>query len=137
MCDMGENIGCVCVLLATQYLILPPPSFSCSLDRIHKMHQGSPDDVSHTHTYTQRDAQRRTHVNFIQYHTCLLYPPSHIFVVSSLHYRRITPSYYMSHLNSFSITHLSAREASWRRVFDPYAPLLFNLYRYLEQTLHL
>jgi len=30
----------------------------------------------------------------------------------------------------------SAREASWRRVFDPYAPLLFNLYYYLEQTLH-
>jgi len=30
----------------------------------------------------------------------------------------------------------SAREASWRRVFDPYAPLLFNLYHYLEQNLH-
>jgi len=29
-----------------------------------------------------------------------------------------------------------AREASWRRVFDPYAPLLFNLYHYLEQNLH-
>ena len=30
----------------------------------------------------------------------------------------------------------SAREASCRRVFDPYAPLLFNLYNYLEQNLH-
>ena len=30
----------------------------------------------------------------------------------------------------------AAREASWRRVFDPYAPLLFNLYHYLEQNLH-
>jgi len=29
-----------------------------------------------------------------------------------------------------------AREASWRRFFDPYAPLLFNLYHYLEQNLH-
>jgi len=28
-----------------------------------------------------------------------------------------------------------AQEASWRRVFDPYAPLLFNLYHYLEQNL--
>jgi len=31
---------------------------------------------------------------------------------------------------------LSTREASWRRVFDPYAPLLFNLYYCLEQNLH-
>ena len=30
----------------------------------------------------------------------------------------------------------AAREASWRRVFDPYAPLLFNVYHYLEQNLH-
>ena len=30
----------------------------------------------------------------------------------------------------------AAQEASWRRVFDPYAPLLFNLYHYLEQNLH-
>jgi len=29
-----------------------------------------------------------------------------------------------------------AREASWRRGFNPYAPLLFNLYHYLEQNLH-
>jgi len=31
---------------------------------------------------------------------------------------------------------LTARKASWRRGFDPYAPLLFNLYHYLEQSLH-
>jgi len=31
---------------------------------------------------------------------------------------------------------VSAREASWRRAFDPCAPLLFNLYHYLEQNLH-
>ena len=31
---------------------------------------------------------------------------------------------------------VAAREASWRRVFDPYAPLLINLYHYLEQNLH-
>jgi len=31
----------------------------------------------------------------------------------------------------------ATQEASWRRVFDPYAPLLFNLYHYLEQNLHL
>jgi len=30
----------------------------------------------------------------------------------------------------------TARETSRRRVFDPYAPLLFNLYHYLEQNLH-
>jgi len=30
----------------------------------------------------------------------------------------------------------TTREASWRRVFDPYAPLLFNLYHYLKQNLH-
>jgi len=30
----------------------------------------------------------------------------------------------------------SAREASWRRAFDPCAPLLFILYHYLEQNLH-
>jgi len=30
----------------------------------------------------------------------------------------------------------AAREASWRRVFDPYAPLLFDLYHYLVQNLH-
>jgi len=30
----------------------------------------------------------------------------------------------------------AAREASWRRVLDPYAPLLFNVYHYLEQNLH-
>ena len=29
----------------------------------------------------------------------------------------------------------AAQEASWRRVFDPSAPLLFNLYHYLEQNL--
>jgi len=28
------------------------------------------------------------------------------------------------------------REASWRRVFDPYTPLLFNWYHSLEQNLH-
>jgi len=33
-------------------------------------------------------------------------------------------------------SHTDAREAFWRRVFDPYAPLVFNLYHYLEQTLH-
>jgi len=31
---------------------------------------------------------------------------------------------------------VSAREACWRRAFDPCAPLLFVLYRYLEQNLH-
>ena len=30
----------------------------------------------------------------------------------------------------------SAREASWRRAFDPCSPLLFILYHYLEQNLH-
>jgi len=30
----------------------------------------------------------------------------------------------------------AAREASWKRVFDPYAPLLSDLYHYLEQTMH-
>jgi len=45
------------------------------------------------------------------------------------------------YINLYLDTHsqksaLSAREASWRRVFDPYAPLLFNLYHYLEQNLH-
>ena len=30
----------------------------------------------------------------------------------------------------------TAREASWRRAFDPCAPLLFILYHYLEQNLH-
>jgi len=30
----------------------------------------------------------------------------------------------------------TAREASWRRAFDPCALLLFILYHYLEQTLH-
>jgi len=30
----------------------------------------------------------------------------------------------------------AAREAFWRRIFDPYAPLLFNLYHYLEQNLN-
>ena len=37
--------------------------------------------------------------------------------------------------NVHTCTH-TAQEASWRRVFDPYAPLLFNLYHYLEQNLH-
>jgi len=33
-------------------------------------------------------------------------------------------------------THIhTARKASWRRVFDPYAPLLFNLYHSLGQNL--
>jgi len=31
---------------------------------------------------------------------------------------------------------LSAREASWRRGFDPYAPLWFNVYHYHKQNLH-
>jgi len=30
----------------------------------------------------------------------------------------------------------TAREASWRRAFDPCAPLLFILYHYFEQNLH-
>ena len=30
----------------------------------------------------------------------------------------------------------SAREASWRRAFDPCAPFCFILYYYLEQNLH-
>ena len=30
----------------------------------------------------------------------------------------------------------TAREASWRRVFDPYAPLLLTVYHDLEQNLH-
>ena len=30
--------------------------------------------------------------------------------------------------------HLSAREASWRRSFDPCTPLLVDLYHYLEQN---
>jgi len=34
------------------------------------------------------------------------------------------------------IFEFNAREASWRRGFDPYAPLQFNLYHYLEQNLH-
>jgi len=35
------------------------------------------------------------------------------------------------------LTAQTAREASWRRVFEPYTSLLFNLlYHYLEQTLH-
>jgi len=38
-----------------------------------------------------------------------------------------------SHLSSASHT---AQEASCRRVVDPYAPLLLNLYHYLEQNLH-
>jgi len=31
----------------------------------------------------------------------------------------------------------TARKASWKWVFDPYAPLLFNFYHHLEQNLHL
>jgi len=39
------------------------------------------------------------------------------------------------HVTRSRVRH-AEREASWRRVFDLYAPLLFNLYHYLEQTLH-
>jgi len=30
--------------------------------------------------------------------------------------------------------HHAAREASWRRAFDPCTPLLFDLYHYLDQN---
>jgi len=33
-----------------------------------------------------------------------------------------------------SVNVYTAPEASWRRVFDPWTPLLFNLYHYLEQN---
>jgi len=36
------------------------------------------------------------------------------------------------HAHTNTRTH-TAPEASWRQVFDPYAPLLFNLYHHLEQ----
>jgi len=43
---------------------------------------------------------------------------------------------WMSHgTHEWVMTH-TAREASWRRAFDPCAPLLFVLYDYLEQNLH-
>jgi len=45
-----------------------------------------------------------------------------------------TYEWVMSHIWISQVT--SAREASWRRVFDPYAPFLLNLYQILEQNLH-
>jgi hypothetical protein len=41
-----------------------------------------------------------------------------------------------SGIGCFKVSKISALEASWRRGLDPYAPLLFNLYHYLEQNQH-
>ena len=48
----------------------------------------------------------------------------------------MTPSHADIFHYSIMCDSLSAREAFWRRVFDPFAPLLFSLYHYLEQNLH-
>ena len=44
--------------------------------------------------------------------------------------------YIYTYIFIYTYIYMSAREASLRRVFDPYAPLFLNLYHYLEQTLH-
>jgi len=41
---------------------------------------------------------------------------------------------YQRFLKSQAQSHCTASEASWRRVFDPWNPLLFDLYHYLEQN---
>jgi len=63
------------------------------------------------------------------------FPPPHSLSFPLFFPRQFPLCAYIHSFSSIPYTR-TAREASWRRVFDLYAPLLLNLCHYLEHNLH-